>query len=157
MARTLAPEHSMYQTTCPHSTNHLQHHSTKGQCETLYGSITLPFKYPSSRNILPFCNYTSNDTLSSIHWKVFSTVWYVNAFIAFHNQHIFFDISHSFPSPLHLHLVPQSYSRSNLVHANIPGPFDIILVIPLPSSLNHSPDLGCVGAQKIIFLGRLFV
>ena len=37
-------QHSMHQTTCPHSTNHLQHHSTKGQHDTLYGSIALPFK-----------------------------------------------------------------------------------------------------------------
>ena len=37
-------EHSMYQTTCPHSTNHLQHHPTKGQHDTLFGSITPPFK-----------------------------------------------------------------------------------------------------------------
>ena len=43
-AAFLHQEHSMYQTTCPHSTNHLQHHSTKGQHDTLYGSIALPFK-----------------------------------------------------------------------------------------------------------------
>ena len=40
----LCQEHSIYQTTCPHSTNHLQHHSTKGHYDTLYGLITLPFK-----------------------------------------------------------------------------------------------------------------
>ena len=28
------------------------------------------------------------------------------------------------------------------------------LVIPPPSSPSHSPDLGCVGAQRIILLGR---
>ena len=44
-ATFLPQEHSMYQTTCLHSTNHLQHHSTKGQHDTLYGSIALPFKY----------------------------------------------------------------------------------------------------------------
>ena len=42
---TFSPqEHSMYQTTCPHSTNHLQHHPTKGQHDTLFGSINPPFK-----------------------------------------------------------------------------------------------------------------
>ena len=42
---TFSPqEHSMHQTTCPHSTNHLQHHPTKGQHDTLYGSTALPFK-----------------------------------------------------------------------------------------------------------------
>ena len=32
-----------------------------------------------------------------------------------------------------------------------------ILVIPPPSSLSHSPDLGCVRAQRIMFLGRFLV
>ena len=32
-----------------------------------------------------------------------------------------------------------------------------ISVIPPPSSLSHSPDLGCVGAQRIMFLGRFLV
>ena len=31
------------------------------------------------------------------------------------------------------------------------------LVIPPPSSPSHSPDLGCVGAQRIILLGRFLV
>ena len=61
-------EHCMYQTTCPHSTNQLQHHSNKGNHDTLYCSTTLPFKQPSSRDIRPISNYTSNTTRSRIHW-----------------------------------------------------------------------------------------
>ena len=47
-------QHSMHQTTCPHSTNHLQRHSTKGQHDTLYGSIALPFKYSVFVIFFPF-------------------------------------------------------------------------------------------------------
>ena len=47
-------EHSMYQTTYTHSTNHLQHHSTKGHHDTLYGSITLPFNSQVLAIFFPF-------------------------------------------------------------------------------------------------------
>ena len=40
----LAPGAQDLPNTCPHSTNHLQHHSTKGQHNTLYGSVALLFK-----------------------------------------------------------------------------------------------------------------
>ena len=53
----LLQEHRMYQTTIPHLTNHLQHYSTKGHHDTLCGSTTLPFKWFSSPDILPFGNY----------------------------------------------------------------------------------------------------
>ena len=69
----------------------------------------------------------------------------------------FFDILPSFCSPLHFHLVSRSYSWPSPIHTTISDHFDIILVIPPPSSLSHSPDLGCVGAQRIIFLGRFLV
>ena len=44
-----------------------------------------------------------------------------------------------------------------IVHAMISDPFYIVLVIQASSSLSHSPYLGCVGAQRIIFLGRFLV
>ena len=38
-----------------------------------------------------------------------------------------------------------------------PLPTERILVALSPPSLSHSPDLGCVGAQRIMFLGRILV
>ena len=43
------------------------------------------------------------------------------------------------------------------MHAIVPDPSDKFLVIPTASSLSHSPDLGCVGAQRIMFLGGFLV
>ena len=60
-------EHNIYQTTCPHSTNHLQHHSAKGYHDTLYGSIGLQL----IANLLWYSSLSqlySNIALSSIHW-----------------------------------------------------------------------------------------
>ena len=68
----------------------------------------------------------------------------------------FFNIPPLFASPLRFHFVSQSYSRSNPVHTTIADPSDKVLVVPLLSSLSHSPDLGCVGAQRIMFLGRFW-
>ena len=91
----------MCQTMCPDSTNQLQHHSTKGHHDILYGSTTLLFKQPSSRSILPFCNYTSNAKLSRIQGQIFSTVCQVIIFIACISLlTIFFD----FPAPIYPHL-----------------------------------------------------
>ena len=50
-----------------------------------------------------------------------------------------------------------SYSRSSPMSATIPDPFDILLMISPPYFLIHSPDLGSVRAQRIIFLGRFLV
>ena len=60
----------------------------------------------------------------------------------------------SFP---HFHLVSQSHSQPYPVYATIPDPADKILGSLPPSSPSHSPDLGCVGAQRIMFLGRSLV
>ena len=68
---------------------------------------------------------------------------------------------HSSPFPLPPPLPPcfwviqpvQSYAR----HHPWPLLQKIILVIPPSSSPSHSPDLGCVGAQRIMFLGRFLV
>ena len=46
---------------------------------------------------------------------------------------------------------------SRPMHATIPDRTDKILVSLPPPSLSHSPNLGCVGAQRIIFLGRFLV
>ena len=40
---------------------------------------------------------------------------------------------------------------SNPICVNIPNPCGKILVALLSFSLSHSPDLGCVGAQRIMF------
>ena len=69
----------------------------------------------------------------------------------------FFNIPPPFPSPLRFHFVSQSYSRSNPVHTTIADPSDKVLVVPLLSSLSNSPDLGCVGAQRIMFQGRFLI
>ena len=39
----------------------------------------------------------------------------------------------------------------------IPDPTVRILVAPPPPSISHSSDLGCVGGQRIMFLGRFLV
>ena len=64
--------------------------------------------------------------------------------------HTFFQLSLH-----HFHLVSQSNSQSNPMSANIPDPTDKILGAPPPPSPSHSPELGCAGAQRIMFLGRL--
>ena len=90
----------MYQTTCPHSTNQLQFHSTKGHHNTLYGSNTPHFKQQNSCNIFSYYNYTSNATLLRI-WEltyifykmvcdrfftfsIFSTIWHTFRLSTFH-------------------------------------------------------------------------
>ena len=57
----------------------------------------------------------------------------------------------------HFYLVSQSHGQSNLVYSTIPDPNDKILLSQTPSFFSHSPDLGCVGAQRIMFLGRILV
>ena len=47
-------EYSMHQTTCPHSTNHLQHHSTKGQHDTLMGQLRYPLNSQVLAIFFPF-------------------------------------------------------------------------------------------------------
>ena len=59
----LHKDHWMHQATCPHSTNQLLRYSTKEHPATLYGISASSFKYWSSCNILPFCNYTSSPAL----------------------------------------------------------------------------------------------
>ena len=61
------------------------------------------------------------------------------------------------PPPLRFHLISQSHSWSSPVYATIPDPSDKNPLIPPPSSLSHSPDLSCVEAQTIMFLGRFLV
>ena len=46
---------------------------------------------------------------------------------------------------------------SNPICVNIPNPCGKILVALLPFSLSHSPDLGCVGAQRIMYPGTFLV
>ena len=60
-------EHNMYQTMCPHPTNHLQHHSTKGQHDNLYGSITPPFNSQVPAIFFPFAT-----TPAAPHYPVFT-------------------------------------------------------------------------------------
>ena len=62
--------------------------------------------------------------------------------------------SSSFP---HLHILSQSQGQSRHMHATVPDPTVRILMSLPPSSLSHSPDLGSVGAQRIMFLGRFLV
>ena len=52
----------------------------------------------------------------------------------------------------HFHILYQSHSQFNPMDTNIPEPTVRILVAPLPSSLppSHSPDLGCIRAQRIV-------
>ena len=57
----------------------------------------------------------------------------------------------------HFHILSQSQGRSRPMHATIPDPTDRLLMSLPPPSLSHSPDLGCVGAQRIMFLGRFLV
>ena len=61
---------------------------------------------------------------------------------------------------------PHSASTLFLIHTASPIPCTPpslnsltkkTLVIPPPSSPSHSPDLGCVGAQRIMLLGRFLV
>ena len=59
----LHKDHWMHQATCPHSTNQLLRYSAKEHPATLYGISASSFKYWSSCNILPFCNYTSSPAL----------------------------------------------------------------------------------------------
>ena len=61
------------------------------------------------------------------------------------------------PSLHHFYLISQSHGQSNPMYATIPYPTDKISVAPLPPSLSHSPDLSCVGAQRIMFLVRFLV
>ena len=65
-------------------------------------------------------------------------------------------ITHTFSqlSLHHFHLVSQSNSQSNHMSATIPDPTNKVLGAPLPPSPSHSPELGCAGAQRIMFLGR---
>ena len=44
-----------------------------------------------------------------------------------------------------------------LMDTTIPDPTVRILVAPLPRPLSHLPDLTCVGARRIMFLGRILV
>ena len=60
-------------------------------------------------------------------------------------------------SPLPFHLVSQSPVQSNLVYAIIPDRTDKILGALLPLSLNHSPDLACIGTGGIMFKRIFYV
>ena len=60
-----------------------------------------------------------------------------------------------FPSPTSTSSQPQGCPRP--MHTTIPDPTDRFSMGLLPPSLSHSPDLGCVGAQRIMFLGRFLV
>lgn len=60
----------------------------------------------------------------------------------------------SFP---HFHLVSQLHSWSNSMHATIPDLTDITLVVLSSFFPSHSSDLGYVGAQRVMFLGRFLV
>ena len=66
--------------------------------------------------------------------------------------HIAFLLSFS-----HFCILPESQGHARPVHATIPGPTDRFSVNPFPPSLSHSPNLGCVRAQRIMFLGRFLV
>ena len=111
-------------------------------------------RYPLNNQVLaiflPFATIpaTPHYSLSSIHY-VFSTVWYVNI--------TFFSTFLPLSTPL---------SASNLFLNHTASPIkctppsltpDPILVILSPSSFSHSLNLGCVGAQSIMFLGRFLV
>ena len=67
----------------------------------------------------------------------------------FMNNTLFLTFFPPLPSQLH--------GWFSLVDATIPDPVDRILVGLPPPSLIHSPNLGCVGAQRKIFLGRFLV
>ena len=112
-------EHNIYQTTCPHSTNHLQHHSTKGQHDTLYGSIGLQFKQPTFCDILPFRNYTATShypVFTDKHSLLYGMLTFLLHFMTNTFLSTFLPLS---PPPLCFHLVSDSYSQSNPVHATI--------------------------------------
>ena len=59
----LSQDTCMYQTTWPHSTNHLQFHSTKGHHDTLYGSNTSPL------NSKVFAIFPPSATTPATHWS----------------------------------------------------------------------------------------
>ena len=62
------------------------------------------------------------------------------------------------PSFPRLHILSQSHGRSDPVYSTITNPTDRFLVdLYPPPSLSHLSDLGCVGAQRIMFLGRFLV
>ena len=58
---------------------------------------------------------------------------------------------------LHFHILSQSQGQSRSMHTTMPRLTDKILVSLPPPSLSHSTDLGCVRAERIMFLGRLLV
>ena len=57
----------------------------------------------------------------------------------------------------HFYLVSQSHGWFNTVYATISDPTDKILVALPPTFPSYSPDLGCVGAQRIMLLDRFLV
>ena len=151
-------EHSIYQTTCPHSTNHLQHHSTKGQHDTLYGSIGLTFKQPTSCDILPFRNYTATS-----YYPVFtdrhSLLYGMLTFLLHFMTNTFFStfLPLSPPPSASTLFLNHTVSPIQCTPPSLNPLTKKSLVITPPSSPSHSPDLGCVGAQTIMLLGRFLV
>ena len=62
------------------------------------------------------------------------------------------------PSPPLFHCTSfLNHTASLILDTTIPDPTDKTLIAPPPPSLSHLPDLGCVGAQRIMFLSRFLV
>ena len=144
----------MYQTTCQNSTN------TIPQKDTIIPYIAQS-RYPLKSHVLTIF-FAFATIPATPYYPVFTDRYspqYGMLTISLHfiTNTFFFDIPPPFPSPIRFHLVSQSYSQCNPVHTTIAEPSDKILVIPAPSSLTHSPDLGCVGVQRIMFPGRFLV
>ena len=152
-------EHSMYQTTCPHSTNHLQHHSTKVIRNII--PYTSQSRYPLNSQVLailfPFATIPATP-----YYPLFTDSYSPQYGMLMFLLHFMTNTFFSAFLPLS---PPPSASTLFLNHTAGPipctpqslTPLTKILVIPPPSFLSHSPDLGCVGAQRIMFPGRFLV
>ena len=109
-------EHSMYQTTYTHSTNHLQHHSTKGHHDTLYGSITLPFNSQVLAIFFPFATIPATP-----HYPVSTDRYFLQygmlTFLLHSMTNTFFFLTFSlFLLPFRFHLISHLFSQSSPVH-----------------------------------------
>ena len=113
---------------------------TRSTAYTKPRAHTQPITYntiPQKDNMIPYLAQSTHPLNSQVlaiffpfatipatpHYPVFTDRYspqYGNVFIAFHDQHIFSDISPPFLSPLCFHLVTESYSWSNPVHTTIP-------------------------------------
>ena len=144
---SLHQEHCMNQTMCPRWTNQLYHHSLKDtmitymaqpRCSLNSQVLAIFFPFTITPAMPHYQNSLIGILLSMVGYRFHCISW-LTFFSTFLTQ------------------LPPSFSITRLVQylwATIPGPTGKILEALPPPFLSHSPDSGCIGAQKITSLGR---